>query len=68
VARAAEFLRPTDTNIGMDQEQLPCAFYKRDEAGAQIANAPKRFGAGRHSACRIGLRSPMTSTPTTSGR
>jgi acyl-homoserine lactone acylase PvdQ len=44
-ARSAEFLGPTDANVAMDQEQLRAAFYTRDEAAAQVAALPGRFGA-----------------------
>jgi len=44
-ARAAEFLGPTDANVAMDQEQLRSAFYTRDEAAAQVAALPQRYGA-----------------------
>jgi acyl-homoserine lactone acylase PvdQ len=44
-ARSAEFLGPTDDNVAMDQEQLRSAFYTRDEAAAQVAALPDRFGA-----------------------
>ncbi len=44
-ARAAEFLGPTDDNVKMDQEQLRSAFYTHDEAAAQVAALPGRFGA-----------------------
>ena len=44
-ARAAEFLGPTDDNVKMDQEQLRSAYYTHDEAAAQVAALPGRFGA-----------------------
>jgi acyl-homoserine lactone acylase PvdQ len=44
-ARSAEFLGPTDANVAMDQEQLRSAYYTHDEAAAQVAAMPDRFGA-----------------------
>jgi acyl-homoserine lactone acylase PvdQ len=44
-ARSAEFLGPTDANVTMDREQLRSAFYTHDEAAAQVAALPGRFGA-----------------------
>ena len=44
-ARSAEFLGPTDANVAMDQEQLRSAYYTHDEAAAQVAALPTRFGA-----------------------
>jgi acyl-homoserine lactone acylase PvdQ len=44
-ARAAEFLGPSDANVAMDQEQLRSAFYTHEEAMAQAAALPQRFGA-----------------------
>ena len=44
-ARLAEFLGPSAGNIAMDRAQLKAAAYTPEEAAAQIAALPKRFGA-----------------------
>ncbi len=44
-ARMAEFLGPSAANIAMDREQLRSAAYTPEEAAAQLAALPKRYGA-----------------------
>ncbi len=44
-ARMAEFLGPSPANIAMDVSQLRAAAYTREEAAAQVAALPKRYGA-----------------------
>ncbi|MCW2608042.1 MAG: hypothetical protein JWO60_2735 [Frankiales bacterium] len=44
-ARLAEFIGPSAGNIAMDREQLQAAAYTPQEATAQLAALPKRFGA-----------------------
>ncbi|WP_460938482.1 penicillin acylase family protein [Phycicoccus ginsengisoli] len=44
-ARLAEFAGATPGNLEMDREQLRSAFYTEQEAAAQVANLPQRYGA-----------------------